>query len=296
MKYTNKNNLPPIVEQWLKNDEYDYKPGVMSATGLMKPIRATILTERHYAELEMDISDLIALRYGTAIHTSFEQVKYGPEVEQERRVTISKGDVQISGKFDMLVKAQDNTFTLYDIKSTSVWNFIFDNKTQDYITQLSIYRYLLTREGKTVNGVANIIMVFTDWSKKKAKEDPTYPQIRMVVKQIDLWDIATTEQWITDRLSAIAKARELDDNKLPECTDDELWKKKDSFAVKKVGGVKAIKVYDNKDEAEKGLGPGQEIETRKGMVSRCPDYCPCHPFCNQFKQLKEQGYINEGGE
>jgi hypothetical protein len=299
MKYTNKNNLPIIVEKWLLNDEYDYQPGIMSATGLMKPPRAVVLTERHYDSLEMDIADLIAIRYGTAIHSSFEAVPYdSADVEQERRVQAEVDGVKISGKFDMLEQVGVGLYKLHDIKSTSVWNYIYDNKTNDYITQLSVYRYLLAAEGKNVQDEADIIMVFTDWSKKKAAEDPTYPQIRMVVKPITLWSIKDTETWISGRLLLLADARQLPDDELPLCTDDELWKQPDKFAVKaKPDSARAKAVLDSEAAAKQYIEEnGGIIEIRKGYVNRCPDYCPCYPFCNQHQRLKEDGYINTGGE
>ena len=41
MNYTNKYDLDPIVCKWLEADDYDYIPGVLSATTLMRPTRIT---------------------------------------------------------------------------------------------------------------------------------------------------------------------------------------------------------------------------------------------------------------
>ena len=39
MKYTNNKNYPIWIEQWLKNDTYDYDKNTISATTLLIPAR-----------------------------------------------------------------------------------------------------------------------------------------------------------------------------------------------------------------------------------------------------------------
>lgn len=292
MEYTNNHRFNDIIKSWLLNDEYDYHPNTISATGLMKPIRATILRERHDADMKMDIADLVAMRYGTAIHSSFEATDLGPDILQEKRLFKELNGFTISGKFDMLRNDRDGSHTLMDIKSTSVWNYIYKNKVEEYTTQLSIYRYLLQAEYKVKDG-AEIIMVFTDWAKTKARQDPDYPQTRLMVMKLDLWDIKATEDYIKERLSIIKDSRNMADDDLPLCTEEELWKKDDKYAVMKKGRKSAVRVFDNEDEAmqlRNTLDDGY-VEVRKGHVNRCPDYCACHPFCNQHKKLIEDGYI-----
>ena len=77
MEYTNNLNLPQYIVDWLKNDDYDHDPDpyTISATTLMKPTRAFLLTTRHVNKLQQDVSDLIASKMGSAIHDSIESVK-----------------------------------------------------------------------------------------------------------------------------------------------------------------------------------------------------------------------------
>lgn len=296
MRYTNKHGLSRVAVDWLLHDEYDYVKGVISATTLLKPIRSIILGERHHKDMIMDVSGLIASRYGTAIHSSFEQVPYGEHIKQEERLFAPFGDVKVSGKYDM-IEMLDSDFRLIDLKSTSVWKYLMDD-LEEFRKQLSIYRYLLDKHGCPVRDIARIIMVFTDWSKKRAMQGGDYPPIRMAEKDMELMPLDETEEFIQQRLDAVADAKKLDDDDLPFCTDDELWKDVDKFAHMRTGRASAVKLYDTEEDAVVAVenDPKGFLEVRKGVVKRCPTYCTCHPFCNQFKQMLEDGLVEEPEE
>jgi hypothetical protein len=72
---------------------------------------------------------------------------------------------------------------------------------------------------------------------------------------------------------------------LPDCTDAERWAKEDSWAVKKPGAKRAIKVLWSHQEAINyvaTLPAKHEIEHRKGEYTRCANYCAVSEFCNQW--------------
>jgi len=171
MKYENKNNLPEYVREWLLINDYDLTDRGMyelSATELLKPAKSVVLSRIYGDTVSIDISELIASRIGTAMHDSFERAMLG-ERREERLHTVEAG-YKISGKFDLI---QDGYFT--DIKTTSVWKYIH-NEYQDYINQLSIYRWLLARNGSTVNECGKILFIFTDWQKAQYLRNPRdYP-------------------------------------------------------------------------------------------------------------------------
>lgn len=293
MDYTNKHGLSDISMSWLLHDEYDYEPGVLSATTLLRPVRSIVLFERYYDKMVMDVSDLIASKYGTAIHASFEKVPYDESINQEERLYTTVDGHRISGKYDILQRTEDG-FKLWDLKSTSVWNYIYGNKTEEFIKQLSMYRLLLEKNCYDgVRDIATVIMVFTDWSKSRAKRGGDYPPIRMAEPDIRLMNFEDTLAFIRERLSLIGDARKLSDDELPLCTDEELWKDDDKFAHMRKGRKSAVKLYDSEAEAQEAVDADDKgfLEVRKGMVNRCPMYCPCHPFCNQFKDLVERGLV-----
>lgn len=316
MKYTNKRGFGPIVSAWLLTDNYDYIPGVYSASDLKSPTRQVILKDRYYDELEEDLSDLIARRYGTALHDSIDKVledqsflKDYPdilEIEHEKRVFKTVyyigGDKQehtqeISGKFDGLVHYMDR-YRLSDTKSCSVNKFIFRDYTE-FVTQLSIYRFILLNHpdymDKPIDQSADVILIFTDWHKSKAQTEPDYPDCRIMEITIDLWDEEATYNYIVGRLEEIRKAKDLEDDHLPLCTDEELWRRDTTWAVFKGDNQRATKVFTQEDEAKlfcELKGPAYHIVYRPGKAVRCFTYCPCWVKCNQYQMLQEEGVVD----
>ena len=288
MKYTNKRNYPDFVVEWLQHDEYDYDKNTLSATTLMQPPRAYALTQQNWDRLEIDVEDLIASRYGTAIHDSIEKVNLTGCKQEERLKKAVKNKI-ISGKFDILKEISDKRWQLIDVKSTSVWTYIYGSRDEDYKKQLSIYRWLAIQHNYSVVQTAKIWMIFTDWSSAKAKEDPKYPQSRIVVKEIDLLGDEQTLKYIGERISLLETARDMEQNDMPKCTNEELWASGETWAIMMKGGKRAIKVYKEEEKAkEHEMKPGYEIIHRPGKVARCR-YCNARKFCNQYQELIEEG-------
>lgn len=291
MKYTNKHNLPPFIVDFLKSDNYDYEEGVISATTLMQPPRMFALTRKN-EDLEVDVSDLIAARYGTSIHDAVEKVKI-PGALQEERVYAVVDFCKISGKADIILDV-DTEPQLMDVKSTSVWTYIFKSREEDYKKQLSIYRYLLVKNGINAIDTAKIWYFFTDWSNSKSQNDPNYPQTRTMVYDIRLYSIEETEAYIKDRLKVLLATLEMDQKDMPECTSNELWQKPTKWAIMKEGRKSAVKVHDDESEAFQhldGLDDKHYLVTRPGEVKRC-NYCHARRVCEQYRRLREEGLCN----
>ena len=80
------------------------------------------------------------------------------------------------------------------------------------------------------------------------------------------------------------------------CSDKDMWKKEDTWAVKKKGQKRAIRVLDSEEEAVKYMEwhnetdiayvkkTHLEIEFRGGEYTRCGNYCSVADFCNQYKE------------
>lgn len=299
LNLTNNFELPSYVVAWLQWDSYDYEEGVISATRLLSPARQYALYLWHKDELVTEVSDLIASRYGTAIHDSFEKVKMPGTLKELRLyadIDLDGKTYKISGKFDMMIDIDKPMQRLVDIKSTSVWSYIYDDKNIEYIKQLSIYRYL-ANHGKeyNVSKDAEIMMVFTDWSRARAMKDPDYPQIRICIKKISLWSSAETEAYIKERLSLFNQAKESDHETLVECSPEELWQDTDKWAVMKKGKVRALKLVESELEGRdyiisKGV-KDLSLTFRPGTAKRC-NYCLARDFCLQYKRLKLEHRIN----
>lgn len=298
MKYTNKLKLPNYIVDWLTADDYDHNldPLTLSATTLMKPVRAYWLTLRHSNNLSMDVSELISSKLGNAIHDSIEKVQ-STNVSKEQRISkqieIDGVNYTISGKYDVLV-FENNKWTIRDIKSTSVWAYIFGGKDEDYQKQLSIYRWLLHGRHE-VEPVAFIDFIFTDWQSMKAKTEDNYPPQRIHTGyKIDLLSLEDTEKYLRERLKAFFQYKNVSDEALPFCTKEELWASDDSFAVMKPDAKRATKVCASQEEAVGYIADKKieaSIEFRQGKVKRCK-YCSAAPTCSQFKDLQKHNLID----
>ena len=294
MKYTNKRNFPDFVVEWLKHDEYDYDENAFSATTLMQPPRSYALKKQNWDRLEIDVEDLIASRYGTAIHDSVEKVGL-TGCKQEERLKKSVKNKVVTGKFDILKEVGPKKWQLIDVKSTSVWTFIYGSRDDDYRKQLSIYRWLAIQNKYDVSQTAKIWMIFTDWSAAKAKLDPEYPQTRIVIKEVDLWGDNQTLSYIGERLDIMEQTVLMDQSEMPKCTDEELWTSGESWAIMKKGAKRATKVHKTALEAKTHLDTlSEEYEAvhRPGKVARCR-YCAARKFCNQHTELVEAGRIED---
>jgi hypothetical protein len=74
--FSNDTRVPLSVAVFLATDHYDYVPGVVSATALMKPLRQQVLPARIPAdspERIIEVLNVTKSRIGTAIHDSIEK-------------------------------------------------------------------------------------------------------------------------------------------------------------------------------------------------------------------------------
>lgn len=297
MRYTNKHNFPDFVVQWLEHDMYDYDENTISATTLMKPARAYALEKQNSDNLEIDVSDVIASRYGTAIHDSVEKVNL-TGCKQEKRLRKSVMNKIITGKFDILREIGPDQHELIDVKSTSVWTYIYGSKEEEYQKQLSIYRWLGLQNGYNIVPKAKIWMIFTDWSQERARKNPDYPDTRIKIKEVELWPEEQTLKYIGNRIQELEAARKQDEKDMPRCTDEELWAEADKYQVMKEGRKSALKNCKSQKEAEEFIRSKEEIknklsiQVRKGGVKRCK-YCMVRKFCSQYRELVEAGRIED---
>jgi len=287
MKITNNLGLPkPLVD--MAQSDYKFKPNEYRVTSLLKGIRETILERRHHSEIEQDVSDMIWLLFGTAVHSVLEKHQEGDHEIKEARLKIPIGDYTLSGQFD-LYNAETKTVT--DYKTCSVWKVIY-GEYEDWRRQLLIYSYMLQSIGFPVEK-AEIIALMKDHSKSQAKIKADYPKqpVRKITFTFTEKDFAEIESWLHQRFEEIAKAEKLPDDELPLCTPEERFNSGDKFAVMKKGRKTALRVLDSMEDAENWMAAngGDYIETRKGEDKKCQDYCSACEFCNYYKEVVANG-------
>ena len=324
-KYTNKNNISLALAVFLMHDSYDYddRANVISATGLLKSIRQIVLAHQNKDLAKtVDISDLVPSRMGTAIHNGCEEawldrknvlealkvfgaadsvtdsIRVNPEtitpgempVYVEQRAEKEINNTIISGKYDLVLDG-----VLNDYKSTSVWTYIYDSNSDNYIKQGSIYKWL--SPDKITSDIININYIFTDWSAARAKQDgKRYPQQRVITKEYPLWSTEETEQWIINKLESYQALIDAPQQDLPECDDTELWASETVYKYYKnpASTAKSTKNFATMDEALMRQSADGNVGTVKevpGEVKACR-YCSVVGICEQAENMLASGRLN----
>ena len=287
MKLTNKHGIPDTFLNVLKRPTYSKGRAHLSATQLLNSPKIVALTKKFEDELEQDVSDMVWSIFGTAIHGVLEHGKDENHIVEER-LHASIDGWNISGAIDLQIITGPDTVSIRDYKTCSVWAVM--NEKVEWEQQLNIYAWLVeTVKLKIVDSVG-IVAIIRDWSRREAARNPDYPQSPVKEIPITLWPYQQREDFISERISKHSECEfhMETDEELPPCTPEEMWEKPTTYALKKKGGARAIKVYETQEEAEAALDPKvHEIEVRLGSRTRCESFCPVNNYCQQWRDYQE---------
>lgn len=211
-----------------------------------------------------------------------------------RKITVNGITFTIGGKFDMAAEG-----IVHDNKSTTAYTWLYGTKDEDYKLQGSLYRWINHKgfhdsectdpilDQRITEDFIRINFIFTDWQKAQAKQNPNYPQKRLLYKDVELMSLEETERWIRNKLTLVSQYKDSPEEAIPECTDEELWRSSPQYkyyadALKTSG--RSTKNFDNPLEAKKYMmtekGGKGVIITIPGEVKRC-EYCNAFPICKQ---------------
>ena len=288
MKYTNIHALPRSIAQAIENDTYDLKdidPGRISISQLINPAKIRALTARHWKDIEEDISDSIWRLLGQAVHSVLERAEHHQSIIEER-LTESLAGFRVTGKADLYESEEK---TIQDYKVTSAWSLVYKKESDKlWEQQLNTYAWLWRKAGFPVEQLKTIA-ILRDWSKTKAKQDNSYPQLPIAIISLPLWDEAMQEQFIRARIELHAAAEQLPDDEICVCTPSERWSDADVYAVYKNTNKTATKLCDTQMEAEQFIASCSgdkhkySIQKRPGIDRRCMEYCNVCQWCNFWK-------------
>lgn len=284
MKITNTYNLPEPFVNMARSDAYTCAPNEYRVTSLLKGIRETILERRHQEEIEVDVSDMVWMLFGTAVHGILEQQQEKDNELKEERLKVPIDGYVLSGQFDLY---NDDEKQITDYKTASVWKIIYGNY-EDWRRQLLIYAYMLRQTGFDANK-GRIVAFLKDHSKRDAKTKKGYPALPVYPVNFAFKesDFAAIEAWLKDRLAQIKEAEQLPDDELPICTPEERFNSGDKYAVMKRGRKTALRVLDSELDARTWIREqkkGDYIDVRPGIDKKCEDYCSVNKFCSYWKE------------
>jgi hypothetical protein len=292
MKITNKFNVPETLVALATRDYYTKGKSDYSVTEIISPPRIQRLRREHFEEIEQDVSDMLWMLLGTALHVVAERSEVSGHTNEER-LSVGIDGIILSGAID-LQKDEADGITITDYKFTSAWALM--NDKPEWEQQQNIYKYLVERvKKKPVKGL-KICALIRDWSRRDAQNKADYPQAPIQVIDIPMWTFDRTEHFIKERVEMHRDSKVNADwgEELPLCSDEERWVRQTTYAVKKDGRKTAVRVFDTQDEADALLKEMPEkdkgfIEIRKGEAVRCTgNFCGVSQWCSQFQNQKEQ--------
>lgn len=286
MKLTNKHGLPESIVNALRRPEYTKGKAHLSVTQLINSPKVVALSKKFQDELEQDVSEMVWSLFGSAIHKVLEHGKDQNHIVEQRLHSEVDG-YRVSGAIDLQI-VSDAGRAIRDYKTCSVWSVM--NSKIEWEQQLNCYAWLVEKvTGASVTDLG-IVAIIRDWNRRDAAKNEAYPPAPIKELPIPLWPMEQREQYIQSRVHAHAEAEFAIESEgdVPACTPEEMWEKPTTYALKKKGGVRALKVYLSQEEANQALDPKtQEIEVRPGSRTRCESFCPVNHRCQQWRDYQE---------
>jgi len=323
--FTNKDNISLSLALWLAHDHYE--PAILSntisVTTIIKSLKQIILGMRITpVDSIEDISDNIANRIGTAIHSGIEdswlnhkdrlmkelgypdvvikKVKLNPTdtelkndnsiipIYMEQRSNKLINGFTISGKFDFVIEGK-----LEDFKTTSVYTWIHRTGGIKHSLQGSIYRWL--NQDKITSNKINIQYLFKDWKQGLIKSSKNYPPKAIMTDSLNLLSIQETEEYVRNKTIQIKNLINANEDNIPPCSSKDLWRKPSIFKYYKnpANTNRSTKNFDNITAAntklaeDGGIGIVKEV---KGSVVACR-YCKAFNICEQKDEYLLNGTL-----
>ena len=297
MPLTNNLSLPDPIVRAVTGFETSYdgtKRADISVTGLLQPPQMYELRRRHREVITEDIADRIYALLGQVVHELLHRAgAIDKHVMTEERLYTDLLGWTVSGQMDRCLMIQSpEGWSIQDWKVGSVWEAI-DGVKPEREKQLNLYAELLRRNGKSPVVSLSNVFIFRDWSKSRAKNEPTYPQTQVMVIPVRVWTPQDATALLSELVIRHQHAREAPDDLLPPCSDEERWLDPPEWAVMKEGNKKATKLFPEKKLAEvfidqqvyeNGKLNGKlTIVERPSEPTRCISYCSANKVCKQFQ-------------
>jgi len=259
MKFTNTHGLPDVLAQAIISNEH-IKTGQYSVTELIAPPRVTQLKQRHDHLITRDVSSMLWMFLGTAVHSALSKVAESEPLRYlcERQMTIEVpfglARVVVSGSCDLYDKMER---ILHDWKCTVSNTFVRGPKFE-WEAQLNIYALMIEKFLGGERGPKKILnhLICRDWQGWQAKKEG-YPKTAFPSIEYGMWTEDQTMAYLMSRVALHEMAKSLSDDLLPECSEEDRWNRN----------------------------------------IRCAQYCEAAPFCNQWRSIQEgkDGDTKNGG-
>ncbi len=275
MKILNVHGLPSVFMELA--EKWQHKPmiGRIGVTEFCDAPQIRYLKIKHWEELEIDVSEMLWMFLGGAVHSVLEKADIANALTEEKLEVKLSSDVILVGKPDLLHNRE-----IHDYKVCSAYAFLLGSKPE-WERQLNLYCWMYLQHGFKVDSL-KIHAILRDWNKSKTYANDDYPEIPFQTIDVPIWNNGYTKKYIADRLDLFSKP-------VIPCLPEQQWTRPTQYAVMKKGRKTALRVLNTLEEAEKWIidSKGDEIVKRPGVKTRCESYCIVRNVCNQAKQEAE---------
>lgn len=278
----------------MAQEEYFESENEYRITSLLNPIRETILKKRYFNEIVVDVSQMVWLLFGKAVHNILENHQEADTELKEERIQVPFNNYIISGKFDLY---NSERAEITDYKTCSVWKFIYQD-FEDWRKQLLAYCWLMNQIGIEATRGRSVGFM-KDHSKAESERKKDYPSepVDTVEFEFTQKDFEQIETYIKGRILRLEQLKNTPDDQLPLCTEDERFNSGTKYAVKKGNNKRAVKVFSDHKSAQEfveqkakyGADKDHWIEERPGEDKRCKWYCFVNEFCDYYHTCVKEG-------
>lgn len=277
MKLTNQYNFPEPIVRAVAANPYDAGDADISITSLIDAPQVVELNRLHADDITVDVSDQIYSLLGQAMHTVLERANVRGTVEE--RLYIDCLGWRVSGQYDYI----DEDGLLWDWKMVGVYEAMNGVKPERE-KQLNSYAHMARQNGHDIKGL-RIGFILRDWKQSESNK-PNYPQHQSLVYPVTMWSDNETKEFIEERVRIHQAAR--GSNDLPECTEEERWKRPGKWAVVRGDNRRANRLFDRESDAVDYLDNKQwndgRVDYRDGISVRCEHFCRVRDYCIQYQQ------------
>lgn len=287
MKITNNLNLPEVFVKMAQNSVYTPKQFSLGATTLLLPAQEIVLRRRFADEMTQDVSDMINLFFGIAVHDMFEKNDDDDFVEMFLKYQIDD-DYYVSGKID---KFDKNAMTVVDYKTARVSKITYEDFS-DWRKQGLIYAYLLMKNGYYADKIKFIAML-KDWSKfsylNKRGYDDYYPESPVYVyeQKVHADDLTQIESYIKKKVEQVRTYTELSTSEILETPLEKEFAPIKKFAVyANEDSKRAKRLFANQDEAYTYADDNNYIvKERTEKNHKFEMYCTAMRYAQKIKEV-----------
>ena len=265
------------------------KPGRIGVTSLIGSPLPRILSIRHAAEIDNDISENFWSLLGKAVHYIIERSGPHTDIKIEHKV----GGATLVGVIDYVENGH-----LIDWKLTSEWGAVFA-ADKDWENQVQTYAYLAKKQSGVPIKKLSVYILMRDWNKRAARRSADHPQLFFKQLSFEPWSDEVIERYINERVRFHLEAEEFIEGEIPErfwCSGKERWQRLSKWAVMKKVEGRAYRVLANEEAAKavcdreaKRTGKPCFVVFRPGEYIRCLSYCAYSGWCPGAPKDDEAG-------